>query len=828
MEHLTWTPDTTLKESPESPTLRVQSTAEFSSFPGSIAPGNGASFRGWTILEQLPTKGAEADIYLVRVEQTPCVLKLYRHRLEPKLEILNRVAEISRTYSRCFVVFRDVGFDEHTGRWYELQEYMPLGSLRDIPAEAKRLPGFFKDLVSELAEAIHCLHLHEIIHCDIKPANVLVRSFDPSGLRPLDLVLTDFGISSILAADMSQKMTSLKGTPMYWAPEAFSRVIGRPCDWWGLGMIVLELLVGEHPFQGLTDSQIIHKLTIGNVEVPDSVEPDWALLVKGLLTKDDARRWGHSEVVRWLSGARDIPVYYENLTTAESLSGQTPSYVKTPFRFEGRDYATMEELARAFAGQEKPWLSGSNYLRYVRQWLENNMLFDEATELGNMAAKTDAERALFRFVHGNARCPFSLLGKLVDVDNLYLFLGRVIRREASGTEARIIDMLGNGQLLSFYDEYVALSDAKTPGTETPGMNTAGERDPLLHRLLLFMDRKTLLEQWEYFQALRNPDAYFWPDSSNDPARKNVEIVLAVLEDMGAAPLKRETLETLKKSYILPRSLLRLFHSPKTYAEGVARLEFCRNKELLFPRDFISEPSMYENLSFDEYAQAARIRRLGHTSAIIEKLDFLIDALPALHVNELWTARFTHTANQLKKLKDREITSTDSLFIAKISGLLTERRRFERGRGVQYGIAGFSGGLVLWLIRFALGKNSDLLFMLVYMLVLGGIALGLVTYSERVRSLLMKAGWGQRHGGWGGDTFNPIALFFVIFLLTSFMSFGRLTASFPNLFPFLIGILPGCALGYGLDQYVLSRNARRILDACASYDSYAEREGGQRP
>ncbi|MDR1621057.1 MAG: protein kinase family protein, partial [Synergistaceae bacterium] len=208
------------------PSARVESP----SWAGSALFGKEASFRGWTILEQLPTKGAEADIYLVQAGRERCVLKLYRHRLEPKLEVLNRVSEMSRNYSQCFVVFRDVGFDEYTGRWYELQEYVPLGSLRDVPPETKRSPGFVRDLISELAEAIHCLHLNEIVHCDIKPANVLVRS-----LAPLDLVLTDFGISSILASDMSQKMTTLKGTPMYWAPEAFSRVIGRPCDWWGLG-----------------------------------------------------------------------------------------------------------------------------------------------------------------------------------------------------------------------------------------------------------------------------------------------------------------------------------------------------------------------------------------------------------------------------------------------------------------------------------------------------------------------------------------------------------------------------------------------------------------
>ena len=203
-----------------------------------------------------------------------------------------------------------------------------MGSLRDVPEDIRRGHAFIKALVFELSEAIQCLHVNGIVHCDIKPPNVLVRS-----LNPPDFVLTDFGISSVLAADASNKMTSLKGTPMYWAPEAFSRMIGRPCDWWGVGMIVLELLAGEHPFRGLVDAQIICELTVGNVEIPNSLDSDWSLLVKGLLTKDGGKRWRYDEVAKWLGGARDIPVYYE--TTSELPAPKAP--VTKPFRLGETD-----------------------------------------------------------------------------------------------------------------------------------------------------------------------------------------------------------------------------------------------------------------------------------------------------------------------------------------------------------------------------------------------------------------------------------------------------------------------------------------------------------
>jgi hypothetical protein len=439
------------------------------------------------------------------------------------------------------------------------------------------------------------------------------------------------------------------------------------------------------------------------------------------------------------------------------------------------------------------------------------MQFDEATELGNMAAQTDSDRALFRFIHSNAQCPFSLLGKLIDADNLYLFLGRAIRREASGVESRIVNMLGSGQLLSFYDEYISLSNE---GTEDL------VKDSFFYRLLLLMDKKTLLEQWEYFQALQNPDAYFWPEHASF---KSKEETLETLQNIGAAPLKRETFKSLEKNYVLPQALLSLFRVSETYAQGATQLESWRTRELLLPRDFASDSFTCENLSLDEYAQAARVRCLGHTPAILEKLDFLIGALPTLQGSEQEAAIFAHTASQLKKLKDRKITSADSLFISKVAGLLAERRKFQRDRGIHYCITGFCGGLLSWLVRLVTGKGSDLLFMLTYIAALGGTVLGLAAYSEWFRALLMNTNWSEREGQ---EILNPAALFFLGFLLLSFLSFGRLMAFLPNLFPFLIGILPGSALGYVLDQIALSRNARRIAGACSARPAEAREEADE--
>jgi serine/threonine protein kinase len=754
-------------------------------------------------LEQLPTKGAEADIYVVQAEGIRSVLKLYRHRLEPKLEVLNRIAEISRNYSRHFVVFKDTGFDENTGRWFELQEYVPLGSLKEIPRDRKCSPPFVASLLPELATAIHCLHLNNIIHCDIKPANVLVRSLDP-----LDAVLTDFGISSLLASDMSQKMTSLKGTPMYWAPEAFSRAIGRPCDWWGLGMILLELLAGEHPLEGLTDSQIIHKLTIGNVEVPDSLGPEWIPPVKGLLTKDDRYRWGYGEITRWLAGDRGVPVHYQeplssgaNFSGAGAGSGKNVNE-KNPFRFEGKEYFTTEDLARAFAVRESPWFSGMNYLRYIRQWLESNMLFDEAVELGNMISKLTSEQALFRFVHTNAKCPFSLMGKLVDADNLHLFLTRVIRREASISESRLVTLLGNGQLSSFYEEYVSLGR---------------EKDPLLHRLLLFMDRKTPLEQWTYFEAMGNPDAYIWPkdaglDDIKKSSEKSLEENLEILEKMGVCPLKRDALEKLEKTYVLPSSLFYALGAVSTYASTVERLETWRQQDLLLLRESMHDAALYENLSLEDYAQAARVRCLGHTPAILERLDFLIDALAVFPCprNALEAEIVMRTALRLGTLREKKISSIDSLFIAKTAGLLQRRRGVEKDWQARYAVAGVAGGLFSGFARFLTGTGSDLFFRFFFIM---APMLAIVLFLGKAGMLPTATQEGRRGNVNRG---HPVVVLVGLAFYMIVAASGRLLLSSPYIFSSAVGVLLGGGVCFGLDWFAQARNERAVVDACASY------------
>ena len=93
---------------------------------------NFKTFREYTVDKQLHTSGSEADIFVINKSDNSYVLKLYRYGMEPKPELLNKLKEMSDTYPEHIVGIYETGYDEETGRWYEIQEHIKHGSLKDL------------------------------------------------------------------------------------------------------------------------------------------------------------------------------------------------------------------------------------------------------------------------------------------------------------------------------------------------------------------------------------------------------------------------------------------------------------------------------------------------------------------------------------------------------------------------------------------------------------------------------------------------------------------------------------------------------------------------
>jgi serine/threonine protein kinase/ribosomal protein L34 len=350
------------------------------------------TFRGYNIQKEFPARGAEADAFLLEKNGQLYFLKLYRKGINPKLEVLEKIKSISENLKEHVIQIYEVGYDEELQRYYEIMEYARFGSMKEL---IERLEKFsFKEreelvisAVVELVEGINALHKAGIVHRDLKPANILIRSF-----QPMDLVLTDFGISLMLSDDVSKiYASSFKGTPAYIAPEEISNYFGKEIDWWHLGVVVYEMLLGKNPFTGLSEQVIIHRLVTKGIEIPESIEPKFKLLLKGLLTRDRSKRWGYEQIKAWLKGEKNIPVYYDYESKPfEEDTNETDMREWLRMGFTKRSAKLWSELGLSpkeaqeykeyFSYSEaKPWaLVGFKSGKIARKWFESGFEPEEA------------------------------------------------------------------------------------------------------------------------------------------------------------------------------------------------------------------------------------------------------------------------------------------------------------------------------------------------------------------------------------------------------------------------------------------------------------------
>ncbi|KAM6465513.1 serine/threonine-protein kinase D1 isoform 5-T7 [Liasis olivaceus] len=113
-----------------------------------------------------------------------------------------------------------------------------------LSSEKGRLPErITKFLITQILVALRHLHFKNIVHCDLKPENVLLASADPFP----QVKLCDFGFARIIGEKSFRR--SLVGTPAYLAPEVLrNKGYNRSLDMWSVGVIIYVSLSGTFPF----------------------------------------------------------------------------------------------------------------------------------------------------------------------------------------------------------------------------------------------------------------------------------------------------------------------------------------------------------------------------------------------------------------------------------------------------------------------------------------------------------------------------------------------------------------------------------------------------
>jgi serine/threonine-protein kinase len=198
-------------------------------------------------------------------------------------------------------------------------------------------------IMAQLLDALDYAHDRGVVHRDIKPANIIMTG--DGGLK-----VADFGIARLDNSSLTQ-VGAVMGTPSYMSPEQFAGLpVDRRSDLFSAGVILYELLTGQKPFQGATET-ISYKVCHVPHRDPSELDPDAVpalfndVLSKALAKKPEDRYEGAGEFAEALcaayeardSAAPDLePTLYNDSPAASPLPerGDTTTYPPTQWPVE--------------------------------------------------------------------------------------------------------------------------------------------------------------------------------------------------------------------------------------------------------------------------------------------------------------------------------------------------------------------------------------------------------------------------------------------------------------------------------------------------------------
>uniref|UniRef100_A0A1I7U0W1 protein kinase C n=1 Tax=Caenorhabditis tropicalis TaxID=1561998 RepID=A0A1I7U0W1_9PELO len=186
------------------------------------------------------------------------------------------------------------------------------------------------------------LHKHNIIYRDIKLDNLLL---DRDGY----VKIADFGLCKENMGPYD-KTTTFCGTPEFLAPEVLSdSTYTRAIDWWGLGVLIFEMLVGEPPFSGDDEEEIFDSIISEDVRYPRYLSVESIAIMRRLLRKVPEKRlgWGDrdAEDIKIQRFFRHISWEWDKLLNRELRPPFQPQ-IRNPEDVSNFDLEFTQERAR--------------------------------------------------------------------------------------------------------------------------------------------------------------------------------------------------------------------------------------------------------------------------------------------------------------------------------------------------------------------------------------------------------------------------------------------------------------------------------------------------
>ncbi len=256
---------------------------------------------------ELIARGGMAEVYLGQhtTLNRRVAVKIMREHVDSDLDMEVRFEREARAVAglRHPNIIQVFDFDLSDGQPCLIMEYVPGASLgtylKTLHKHGGKLPfNIVSRLLLSLASAIDYAHDHHLIHRDVKPANVLLRSatgpVDLNKPLPEDVepILTDFGLVRLTDSSIKTSTGTVSGTPAYMSPEqARGENVDLKTDIYSLGVMLYEMLAGSVPF----DAESTFGILMKHINEPPApilgISTDLQAIIDRALAKDPKFRF---------------------------------------------------------------------------------------------------------------------------------------------------------------------------------------------------------------------------------------------------------------------------------------------------------------------------------------------------------------------------------------------------------------------------------------------------------------------------------------------------------------------------------------------------------
>lgn len=191
-----------------------------------------------------------------------CNTTNHTHCLLPEIQILEQLHHPN--------VIKLLDYYDEPLRYILILQYAQGGDLFDriLSQNSPFTEQVTQGILLQLIEGISYLHSKNILHCDIKPENILL----PNTTDETNILLCDFGVSAHLSPNTTPHPEKNIGTLRYRAPEMFAdsphSSFSYGVDVWSLGVVLFICLSGSFPFDHEDERVVAERIKAGKVEFP--------------------------------------------------------------------------------------------------------------------------------------------------------------------------------------------------------------------------------------------------------------------------------------------------------------------------------------------------------------------------------------------------------------------------------------------------------------------------------------------------------------------------------------------------------------------------------